>query len=551
MPGRSVWPVGALEPAASPALARALAANRPGSGVPHTVVLLPSYSVDHTLLEHFGRRIPALEHRQLLTMLSLTRLPGAEMVFVTAESPTERVMAYHLSFVDDALRDGVRARFHVVEVPDASARSVTAKLLDRPDLLARIRSMTRGRLAFIEPWNVTDLEMQVARLLGLPLNGTPASLWPLGFKSNGRRLMREAGVPVPPGREDVRSVDDVIAAVEHVRREHPAAEGVVVKLDRSATGLGNRVLRFADVPSATLLRGAVGSLGPDYLSDLACGGVVEELLAGEELASPSVQGEITPGRHVRVVSTHEQLHSGTDRQVYAGCRFPARGDYRSELAAHGASVGQLLADRGALGRFSVDFAATRTSTSRWRVHGLEINLRKSGTSHPLSLLHNLTQGHYDAVTGTWSLPGGSRRCYRSTDSLSDPAWSGRTDSDVIDAVDRAGLAFDRGHGVGAVLHMLNGLRAGGVVGLTTIGRSPGHAQRLYDAAVAAIAERGPPDPGEARSRRSSGSMDYGRDDAWTGARALSSPARAWVEVTAAGPRTPWHAAIPVDSSTER
>lgn len=515
----------APEPPAPLALARGLAAHRPGSRVPHTVVVLPSYSVEHALLAHFGPRIPALENRQLLTMLSLARVPGAEMVFVTAERPTERVVAYYLSFVEDALRDDVRARFHVVEVPDSTPRSVTAKLLDRPDLLARIRSMTSGRLAFIEPWNVTHLEVLVAQQLGLPLNGTPASLWPMGFKSSGRRIMRDAGVPLPPGREDVRGVDEVLAAVEHVRLGHPGAEGVVVKLDDSATGLGNRVIRFADVPTTTTLRATVELLGPDYLSALASGGVVEELLTGEDFASPSVQGEITPGRRVQVVSTHEQLHSGAHRQVYTGCRFPARPDYRSELAGYGASVGRLLADRGALGRFAVDFAATRT-TSRWRLDGLEINLRKSGTSHPLSLLHNLTPGHYDDVTGTWSLPDGSRRCYRSTDHLVDPAWGGRSDSDVIDAVDRAGLTFDRVHGVGAVLHMLNGLKVGGLVGLTTIGRSPRHAQRLYDGAVAAIAGRGPPDPGEAHGRRLSGSMSGGRDDAWTEAPGLTSTARA-------------------------
>ena len=478
-----------LESPASLDLVRALAANRPGSRVAHTVVVLPSYSVERKLLAHFGPRVPALENRQLLSMLMLARLPRTEMVFVTADRPTERVMAYYLSFVEHELRDDVRARFHVVEVPDDTPRSLTAKLLDRPDLLASIGSMTRGRVAFIEPWNVTHLEMEVADLLGLPLNGTPASLWPLGFKSNGRRVMREAGVPLAAGREDVRSVDDVLAAVDSVRQERPDAVGVVVKLDDSATGLGNRVFRFADVPGPTPLRAAVESLGPEYLADLASGAVVEELLTGEDVASPSVQGDITPGGGVDVISTHEQLQDGPHRQAYVGCRFPAMRDYRSDLAAYGASVGRLLADRGALGRFCVDFAATRTS-SRWRLHGLEINLRKSGTTHPLSLLHNLTSGHYDGVSGTWALEDGSRRCYSATDNLIDPAWRGRSESDVIEAVDRAGLTFDRDRGVGAVLHMLDGLASGGVVGLTTIGRSVGHAQRLHDAAVAAI--RGQP-----------------------------------------------------------
>jgi hypothetical protein len=495
-----------VEPPATRDLARALAASRPGSTVPHTVVVLPSYSVEPRLLAHFGPRIATLEHRQLLTVLRLARLPGAEMVFVTSERPTERVMAYYLSFVERGLRDGVRSRFHVVEVPDRTSRSVTVKLLERPDLLEVVRSMTRGRLAFIEPWNVTQPEMEVARVLGLPLAGTPASLGPLGFKSNGRRLMREAGVPVAPGCEDVRSVDEVVAAVEAIRQERPAAVGAVVKLDDSATGIGNRVFRFADVPHPTRLRAAVESLGPDYLSGLASGAVVEELLTGPEVSSPSVQGDITPGRRVDVIATHEQVHDGTDRQAYLGCRFPASRDYRSDLTAYGASVGQLLADRGALGRFGVDFAATRTSSSRWRLHGLEINLRRSGTSHPLSLLHNLTTGHYDRASGTWSMPDGSRRCYSATDNLLDPAWRGRAESDVIEAVERAGLSFDTHRGVGTVLHMLNGLASSGLVGLTTIGRSAAQAQRLHDATVAAIR-------GGSRMLGPSGSMSDGRIDA--------------------------------------
>jgi hypothetical protein len=375
----------------------------------------------------------------------------------------------------------------VVEVPDAGPRSITAKLLDRPDLLARIRSITRGRLAFIEPWNVTHSEMEVARRLDLPLNGTPANLWPLGFKSSGRRILREADVALPAGREDVHTVADLLSAIESIRQQQTGVEAVVVKLDNSGTGIGNRVVRFTDTSSPAQLRAAVESLGPDYLSALASGAVVEELITGHRFASPSVQVDIEPGGRVQVISTHEQLHGGPDGQSYVGCLFPAVPSYRHHLTTHGEAVGKLLANRGAIGRFSVDFAAARTSTSsRWQLYGLEINLRRSGTSHPLSLLHNLAPGHYDGIAGTWSVGDGSQRYYRSTDNLVDPAWRGRPAGDVIDAIDRAGLAFDERHGVGSVLHMLNGLEVDGVVGLTTIGRSPEHMQRLYRAAVEAL-----------------------------------------------------------------
>jgi hypothetical protein len=467
-------------------LARARWANRPGSRVPVTVVVLPSYSVGSSLLAHYGERIPALEHRQLLTMLMLPLVPKSEMIFVTAKRPTARVLEYYLSFVPADRREDTRARIRLLEVPDPTARSITAKLLDRPDLMARIRTMTRCRLAYIEPWNVTHLEMDVADRLGLPLNGTPASLWPLGFKSNGRRLMRGAGVPLPLGQEDVRSVADVLAAAEAIRRRHAGAAGVVIKLDNSGTGEGNRVVRFAGSATAAELRAAVESLGPGYLSDLASGAVVEELVTGHQFSSPSVQVDIAPVRRVEVLSTHEQLLGGASGQVYLGCRFPANPDYRNQLTSYGEALGQLLADQGAMGRFCVDFAAVRSPSSGWQVHGLEINLRKTGTSHPHSLLQSLVPGHYDGLTGSWSAKDGSDRCYSSTDNLVDPAWHGRPADHVINAVRSAGLEFDPRSGIGAILHMLIGLDIDGRIGLTTIGRSPAHAERLHQAAVAAI-----------------------------------------------------------------
>jgi hypothetical protein len=466
-------------------LARARSANRPGSGVPHTIVVLPSYSVSPSLLARYGPRIPALEHRQLLTMLTLPLVPESEIVFVTSASPTDRVLEYYLSFVPANRRDDTRARIRIVEVPDPSPRSISSKLLDRPDLMAGIRAMTRGRLAYIEPWNVTRLEMDVAHRLDLPLNGTPPALWPLGFKSSGRRLMRNAGVPLPLGREDVRCVADVLAAAEAIRRQRPDADGVVIKLDNSGTGEGNRVIRFASAPTAALLLAAVESLEPSYLADLAAGGVVEELVTGHPLASPSVQVDIAPDRHVEVISTHEQLLGGPSGHEYLGCQFPANPAYGVELTAYGESVGKLLAQLGAVGRFCVDFIAA-PSSSGWQVDGLEINLRKSGTSHPFSLLNSLVPGRYDAATGTWSAADGSERCYRSTDSLGDPAWRGRSADDVIDAVRSAGLEFDDRSGTGAVLHSFVGLDIDGRIGLTTIGRTAGEAERLHQATVAAI-----------------------------------------------------------------
>ncbi len=467
-------------------LARAVAAHRPGSAIPHSVVVLPSYGLPPSMVAHYGDRIPALEHRQLVTMLRLPRVPGCRMVFLTSVHPGPDVVDYLLSLVPDAQRGDVRDRLEIVSVEEPSPGSVTAKILDRPDVVARVRRLTAGRPAFVEPWNVTQQERTLARRLRLPLFGSPPGLWPLGFKSNGRALLRSAGVPVPYGCENVRTVDEVAAAVDRIRRHRAAAPGVVVKLDNSGTGDGNRILSFEGTADAAVGAGRQ-ALEPWYLEELLQGGVVEELLSGAEVTSPSVQLEIMPDGGVHVLATHEQVLSGAAGQEYDGCRLPASPDYADQLAGYGRKVGAALAGRGVRGRLSVDFLGVRGRRGRWALYGLEVNLRRTGTMHPLAVLAHLTEGWYDERQGRWLLEDGTERCYRATDNLVDRAWLDRPPVDVVSALARAGLAFDRSRGTGVVVHMFTALRVDGRLGLTAIGRSSGHAEELYDAACETLA----------------------------------------------------------------
>ena len=78
-----------------------------------------------------------------------------------------------------------------------------------------------GRPVFIEPWNVTDREVGVALRLQAP-STAPHDLWQR-LQERGRRLFADTGVPVPVGREDVGTVDEVAAAIAAVRAARPTA----------------------------------------------------------------------------------------------------------------------------------------------------------------------------------------------------------------------------------------------------------------------------------------------------------------------------------------
>lgn len=464
-------------------LTSVLHAHRPGSGVPHVVVSLPSLSIAPSLLAHYGCRLPVLEHRYLIGLTLLRHLRDCELVFVCSVAPSAEVIEDYLDLLPVEARADCRRRFRVLAVDDLSPRGLSAKLLERPDLVRRLRSWVGDRPAFVDPWTVTADEVRLAEALGLPLYGTAPHLEALALKSAGRRLLRDAGVPVPAGVEDVRSPQAVLAAVEALRGSVPGCRGVVVKTDDSGAGDGNRVLRWDrdERPCDGV------SAFPDwYVADLAAGGVVEELVEGARFASPSVQVEIVPGGLPRVLATHEQVLGGECGQVYQGCTFPASDEYAARLGQYGLAAARSLARQGALGRLSVDFAASSAADGPWRIAALEVNLRKGGTTHPFDALRYLVPGRYDVAEARWVACDGSSRFYEATDNLVDPSWQGRSAREVLDAVRAARLRFDPATGCGVVLHMLLGLAVDGRIGLTAIGRSREHAAELFAATAEAL-----------------------------------------------------------------
>ena len=87
--------------------------------------------------------------------------------------------------------------------------ALSEKLLHRPDVLERLRTLVDGKDAYLLPFNVTAAERAVATSVGAPLYGPRPGLAYAGSKSGSRHIAIEAGVPVLPGREDLHSMDAV------------------------------------------------------------------------------------------------------------------------------------------------------------------------------------------------------------------------------------------------------------------------------------------------------------------------------------------------------
>ena len=461
----------------------------------YTSVVVPSLSLDRSELAKL--RGATFYEERLLFLLIRLRNPHARLVYVTSQPIHPQVLDYYLEMLSGIPASHARSRLTLLCAYDGSPWPLTQKILERPRLVERIRAaMGDPARAYLTVFNSTRLERSLAVRLGIPLNGVDPELTHLGTKSGGRKVFREAGVECPEGMEDLRSERDVEDALVELQERRPGLRKAVVKLDESFSGEGNAIFRYPPRPSREAVRASLQGLEfavaaetrESYFEKLSrMGGVVEELLEAPEVASPSVQMRINPLGDVTVSSTHEQLLGGRSGQVYLGCVFPAADDYRLRLHEAGLKVGQVLAARGVMSRFSVDFLVRREGPGgTWSVSALEINLRMGGTTHPMLALRFLTEGRLDPATGLFLSPGGVAKYYRATDNLGSQSYRGLGPEDLVDILTANHLSFSRTTETGILFHMIGAISEFGKVGMMAIGNDRREADATYARAVAVL-----------------------------------------------------------------
>jgi hypothetical protein len=232
------------------------------------------------------------------------------------------------------------------------------------------------------------------------------------------------------------------------------------------------------------------------------GAIVEAFIEGEEKRSPSVQGYISPKGEVHILSTHDQILGGPDGQIYLGCKFPGDEAYRLRLQEMGLRVGRVLANKGAIERYGVDFVAVHQPDSpgaKWDLQAIEINLRKGGTTHPFMSLKFLTNGRYDQSTGLFYSHEGREKYYIATDNLQKERYRGLMPQDLMDIIAHHRLHFDSSTKTGNVFHLMGSLSEFGKLGVTSIGDSLQQAEDLYNQVVKVLDEETKPSLNSAKS----------------------------------------------------
>ena len=456
-----------------------------------TIVVVPSITAE---IDITGAEMQAYEERFLFLLL-LLRQPRARLIYVTSQSIQTSTVDYYLGMLPGVIASHARSRLFLVSPQDGSPRPLTVKLLERPHLIERIRSLIPDcDRAHLIPYNTTTLERDLALRLGIPMYGADPKFLPFGTKSGSRRLFVEEGIPHPVGRENIHSTAAAIDAIRAIRHEKPSVCQVIVKLNEAFSGEGNALADLQGLPppgapdEASRIEDRLRVMRcelPGMTYEAFCerleglGGVVEEWIAGEECRSPSVQLRVTPLGEVELLSTHDQLLGGIGGQRYLGCRFPADPAYAPMISREAKKVGTRLAKEGVLGRFAIDFVVVRSDKGAWQPYAIEVNLRKGGTTHPFLTLQFLTDGTYDPDRAVFFTPGGQEKHFVAHDHLESRAYRALSPDDLFDIAVRRGLHFDQTRETGVIFHMLASLAENGRIGLVAIGDSAAEADALY------------------------------------------------------------------------
>lgn len=405
--------------------------------------------------------------------------PRKRVVIVLSNEMGEELLNAHLAILSEALSIP-RERYenlYILRVEQPSDKSLSRAVLDDDAILNQLRSITHGRVGGLDFWTVGPDEIELAEELRLPHLGMPAAIINADSKTNAKRIFKTAGVPAPNDFGVYRNLGELLSAFS--KNQFPAAGTLLLKLNHEEGGNGiARIALNSDVKDLASLRAAI-VIDKSYISlsefedEMEAQGALAELfLEGNIIASPSAKMWIDDDASVTCLGTHDQILSNS---MYLGCRFPADAKYRSELIRRALLIGNVCAADGWRGLVSVDFLATEHDLSA-ELWAIEINARKSATTHPYFWVRTLTGAHYRVELGTL-IAGDKPVVYETSEYVFSPSLSEISPREILEMIEHAGLGYTAQSGEGILVHMLSSSRTHNKIGVTAISTQGSKATR--------------------------------------------------------------------------
>ncbi len=249
---------------------------------------------------------------------------------------------------------------------------------------------------------------EMAKTWDLPYLVNPSAQAHWIKKSKSRQSFRNAGVRHPRGTyEPSFSVDALVDDIYALLKQLDYKK-IILKLDQSAAGYGNKVMKFdeihddlseEDAKNLIRIRFDDREIFPAFfigrIEEADGGAIVEEFIDCKNYASPASIYMINGLHDVNMRYTYDQLLGGKDKQVYEGSLGPIQVNQSyppGDLIAMSRAVGMSLSEEGVFGNVGTDFVtcdADDSDNPNRDAWAIENNVRMTGTSYPYYTLMTL------------------------------------------------------------------------------------------------------------------------------------------------------------------
>ncbi|HEX4619957.1 MAG TPA: hypothetical protein VH208_00190, partial [Myxococcaceae bacterium] len=353
-----------------------------------------------------------------------------------------------------------------VPLYDKTERTLSTKILDRPDLMEYLRHEAAGGPAVISAYKSAVRVREVADKLGITLIGANEGKDKYGHKDWAGIIFDRAGVRYPLQTETVKDVDGLSQEIARLLPKLPDHSTVMIKHVDSTSGNGVAPLDVSSIPAEVRKNEAETTARvkqllldsktldvtamphPEFVSRFKDGVLAQEYIPFT--LSPSGQRYIDEAHRSHYVSTGVQVLN--DGKIYKGAMSGAPEDLQKMLVTDTQKIGGVLAKLGVTGNFGVDFLAKPKTGGGWDLYACEINIRRLGTTHPVEMMSALFGGSF-GKDGFFHTRDGRKLAYEITDSVGEEGlpepqnyekFVGLTSADAYDLAARHGmLANDR------------------------------------------------------------------------------------------------------------